>query len=61
MIHGECVVSQHKFVVAVFYFYVRAIRDKQAKIARTKWWKLNGENACLQGKGHQRGHLEGRR
>jgi hypothetical protein len=45
MIHGECVFSQHKFVVAVFYFYVRAIRDKQAKITRTKWWKLNGENA----------------
>jgi hypothetical protein len=45
VIHGECVASQHKLVVEVFRFYVRARRDKQAKIARTKWWKLKGEKA----------------
>jgi hypothetical protein len=37
MIRGECVVSQHKFVVAVFRFQLRDRRDKQAKIVRTKW------------------------
>ena len=26
-----------------FHFQVRARRDKQAKIERTKWWKLKGE------------------
>jgi len=40
---GECVVSQHKLVVADFRFLVRAHRVKQAKIVRTKWWKLEGE------------------
>ena len=43
MIPGECVVSQHKLVVANFCFLVGARRVKQAKIARTKWWKLEGE------------------
>ena len=36
---GECVVRQHKLVVADFRFRVRVHRDKRAKIARTKWWK----------------------
>jgi hypothetical protein len=40
---GECVVPQHKFVVADFSFRVRVHRDKRAKIARTKWWKLRGK------------------
>jgi hypothetical protein len=40
MIPRECVVSQHKLVVAVFCFQVLARRDKQAKIMRTKWWKM---------------------
>ena len=40
---GECVVSQHKLVLADCRFLVRARRVKQAKIARTKWWKLEGE------------------
>jgi hypothetical protein len=31
----ECVLSQHKLVVAAFRFQVRVSRDKQAKIART--------------------------
>ena len=39
---GECVVPQHKLVVADFRFRVRVHRDKCAKIARTKWWKLRG-------------------
>ena len=42
---GECVVPQHKLVVADFRFRVRVHRDKRAKIARTKWWKLRGEAA----------------
>ena len=37
VIPGKCVVSQHKFLVADFCFQVRARRDKQAKIERTKW------------------------
>jgi hypothetical protein len=41
-IPGECVVPQHKLVVADFSFRVRAFRDKRAEIARTKWWKLRG-------------------
>ena len=36
VIPGECVVSQHKLLVADFRFQVRARRDKQAKIERTK-------------------------
>ena len=43
MIPGECVVSQHKLLVPDFRFQVRARRDKQAKIERTKWWKLKEE------------------
>jgi hypothetical protein len=43
VIPGECVVSQHKLVVVGSRFLVRARRVKQAKIARTKWWKLEGE------------------
>jgi hypothetical protein len=45
VIPGECVVLQHKLVVADFRFWVRAHRNKRAKIARTKWWKLRGEEA----------------
>ena len=43
VIPGECVFSQHKLLVTDFRFQVRARRDKQAKIERTKWWKLKGE------------------
>ena len=42
---GECVVPQHKLVVVDFRLRVRVHRDKRAKIARTKWWKLRGEAA----------------
>ena len=41
----ECVISQHKLLVADFCFKVRARRDKQAKIERTKLWKLKGETS----------------
>ena len=37
VILGECVVSQHKLVVADFRFQMRTRRDKQVKIERTKW------------------------
>ena len=43
VIPGECVVPQHKLVVADFRLRVRVHRDKRAKIARTKWWKLEGK------------------
>ena len=45
VISGEYVVSQHKLLVADFRFQVRARRDKQAKIERTKRWKLKGETS----------------
>ena len=34
-------------MVADFHFWVRVHRDKHAKIARTKWWKLRGEAAQM--------------
>ena len=43
MIPRECVVHQHKLVVADFRLRIRVHRGKRAKIARTKWWKLRGE------------------
>ena len=45
VILGKCVVSQHKLLVAGFHFQVRVRRDKQAKIERTKRWKLKGETS----------------
>ena len=62
MIPGESVVSQHKLLVADFRFQVRARRDKQAKIERTKWWKLKGETSEVFRKMViKEGLLEGRR
>ncbi|KAM0887510.1 hypothetical protein ACQ4PT_028970 [Festuca glaucescens] len=43
VIPGECVVAQHKLVVADFRFHARVMRDKGIKITRTKWWKLKRE------------------
>ena len=43
MIPEECVVAQHKLVVADFRFLVQACGNKQARVARTKWWKLEGK------------------
>ena len=36
-------VAQHKLVVANFCFLMQAHGNKQARVARTKWWKLEGE------------------
>ena len=43
VIPGECVVTQHKLVVANFGFLVQAHGNKQARVARMKWSKLEGE------------------
>ena len=51
VIPGECVVVQHKLVVAGFRFLVQARGNKQARVARTKW-KLEGEASKVLGKGH---------
>jgi hypothetical protein len=45
VIPGESVVPQHNLVVDVFRFRISIHRVKQAKIARTKWWKLKGETS----------------
>jgi hypothetical protein len=45
VIPGESVVRLHKIVVADFRFRICVQRDKRAKVARTKWWKLKGEVA----------------
>ena len=36
-------VAQHKLVVADFCFLVKARGNKQDRIVRMKWWKLEGE------------------
>ena len=45
VVPGECVVPQHKLVVADFRFRARVRRDRHTKTSRTKWWKLRGEAA----------------
>jgi hypothetical protein len=42
VIPGECVVTQHKLLVADFYFQVCVRRDRGMKITKTRWWKLKG-------------------
>jgi hypothetical protein len=37
---GECVMLQHKLVVADFHFLVRLQWSKRVQAPRTKWWKL---------------------
>ena len=54
VIPGESVVPQHKLVVADFRFRIRVQRDKRAKVARTKWWKLKGEAARCSRRGSLR-------
>jgi hypothetical protein len=44
VIPRESVVPQHNLVVVDFRFWISTHRDKQAKIARKKWWKLKGES-----------------
>jgi hypothetical protein len=43
IIPGECVVTQHKLLVADFCFQVCVQRDRGMKITRTRWWKLKGD------------------
>jgi hypothetical protein len=43
VISGECVATQHKFLMADFHFQVCFRRDRGMKITRTKWWKLKGD------------------
>jgi hypothetical protein len=43
VIPGECVVIQHKLLVADFYFQVCVLRDRGMKIMRMRWWKLKGD------------------
>jgi hypothetical protein len=40
VIPGECVVPQHKLVVADFRFRARFQWSKRVQASRTKWWKL---------------------
>jgi hypothetical protein len=47
VIPGECVVSQHKLVVADFHFQVRLQRSKRILAPRTKWCKLKKEAAKM--------------
>jgi hypothetical protein len=45
VIPGESVVHQYKLMVVAFRFWIRVQRNKRAKVARTKWWRLKGEVA----------------
>jgi hypothetical protein len=45
VIPEECVVPQHKLVVADFRFQVRFQRSKRVQAQRTKWWKLKEDAA----------------
>jgi hypothetical protein len=47
VIPGECVVPQHKLVVADFCFRVHLQRSKHVQAPRTKWWKLKEEAAKM--------------
>jgi hypothetical protein len=40
VISKECVVPQHKLVIADFRFCVRFQQSKRVETPRTKWWKL---------------------
>jgi hypothetical protein len=57
----ESVAHQHKLEVADFRFQIRVQRNKHAKVARIKRWKLKGGgSSSVQGEGHYRGPLGGR-
>jgi hypothetical protein len=45
VIPGECLVPQHKLVVADLRFPVHLQRSKCVQAPRTKWWKLKEEAA----------------
>jgi hypothetical protein len=43
VITGECVILEHKLVIADFYFWVRLQQSKRVQASMTKWWKLKQE------------------
>jgi hypothetical protein len=43
----ECVVPQHKLVVADFRFRVHLQQSKRVQASKTKWWKLKEETAKM--------------
>jgi hypothetical protein len=45
VVPGECVVPQHKLVVADFHFWVRFQWSKHVQALRMKWWKLKEDVA----------------
>ncbi|KAJ3706103.1 hypothetical protein LUZ61_009808 [Rhynchospora tenuis] len=47
VIPEECVVSQHKLVMADFCFPTRFKVRRGARVARTKWWKLKGDVSSI--------------
>jgi hypothetical protein len=47
VIPRECVVPQHKLVVADFRFRVHLQRSKRVQASRTKWWKLKKDAAKM--------------
>jgi hypothetical protein len=47
VIPGECVVPQHKLVVADFRFRIHLQRSKHVQAPRTKWWKLKEDAAKI--------------
>jgi hypothetical protein len=44
VISRECVVPQHKLMVADFRFRIRLQWSKRIQAPRTKWWKLKEED-----------------
>jgi hypothetical protein len=50
VIPGESVMPQHNLVATNFRFRICSHRDKQAKIARTKWWNSKGRHPKFLGK-----------
>jgi hypothetical protein len=66
VIPGECVVPQHKLVVADFRFPVRLQQSKHIQASRTKWWKLKKiaaktfkERVLKEGPWHEGGDANG--
>jgi hypothetical protein len=47
VVPGECIVPQHKLVVADFHFWVRLQRSKHVQAPRTMLWKLKEEVAKM--------------
>lgn len=54
VIPRECVVPQHRLVVANFRFQLCSLQRKQIKVKMTKWWKLKKDAAHTLRKGLSR-------